>query len=202
MPTTARTSRKPAPATSSPSPASRASTTGDTLCDPANPVVLETMDFPEPVIEVAVEPKTKADQEKMGLALGRLAQEDPSFRVSTDQETRPDHHQGHGRAPSRDHRRPPAAATSRSTPMSARRRSPIARRISRTVEHRLHPQEADRRLGPVRPRQDRASSRGRRARASSSRTRSSAARCRRSSSPASRRASTARATPACSPASR
>jgi len=62
-------------------------TTGDTLCDPAKPVVLETMTFPEPVIEIAVEPKTKADQEKMGIALARLAAEDPSFRVETDFES-------------------------------------------------------------------------------------------------------------------
>lgn len=62
-------------------------TTGDTLCDHDKPVILERMDFPEPVISVAVEPKTKADQEKMGIALGRLAQEDPSFRVKTDEET-------------------------------------------------------------------------------------------------------------------
>jgi elongation factor G len=62
-------------------------TTGDTLCDPSKPVVLETMTFPEPVIEIAVEPKSKADQEKMGLALARLAAEDPSFRVETDLES-------------------------------------------------------------------------------------------------------------------
>src|ERR1700758_5214188 len=62
-------------------------TTADTLCDPANPIVLERMVFPDPVIEVAVEPKTKADQEKMGVALNRLAQEDPSFRVSSDPES-------------------------------------------------------------------------------------------------------------------
>lgn len=62
-------------------------TTGDTLCDQNKPITLEKMDFPEPVISVAVEPKTKADQEKMGIALGRLAQEDPSFRVWTDEET-------------------------------------------------------------------------------------------------------------------
>src|SRR6202167_230039 len=62
-------------------------TTGETLCDPNNPVILERMEFPDPVIEVAIEPKTKADQEKMGMALNRLAQEDPSFRVSTDQES-------------------------------------------------------------------------------------------------------------------
>jgi len=62
-------------------------TTGDTLCDTIKPVVLERMEFPDPVIEVAVEPKSKADQEKMGVALSRLAQEDPSFRVSSDHES-------------------------------------------------------------------------------------------------------------------
>ena len=62
-------------------------TTGDTLCDPDNIIVLERMEFPEPVISVAVEPRSKADQEKMGIALGKLAQEDPSFRVKTDEET-------------------------------------------------------------------------------------------------------------------
>ncbi len=62
-------------------------TTGETLCDPDAPIILERMVFPEPVIHVAVEPKTKADQEKMGIALGRLAAEDPSFRVRTDEES-------------------------------------------------------------------------------------------------------------------
>ncbi len=62
-------------------------TTGDTLCDPAKPIILERMEFPEPVIELSVEPKTKADQEKMGVALNRLAAEDPSFRVTTDHES-------------------------------------------------------------------------------------------------------------------
>ncbi len=62
-------------------------TTGDTLCDPSKKVILEKMEFPDPVIEVAVEPKTKADYEKMGQALGRLAQEDPSFRVTSDEES-------------------------------------------------------------------------------------------------------------------
>ncbi|HEY3778354.1 MAG TPA: elongation factor G [Rhizomicrobium sp.] len=62
-------------------------TTGETLSDPQQPVILEKMDFPDPVIELAIEPKSKADQEKMGVALQRLAQEDPSFRVSTDQES-------------------------------------------------------------------------------------------------------------------
>ena len=65
----------------------KGTTTGETLCDPLKPVMLERMEFPDPVIEVAVEPKTKGDQEKMGVALGRLAQEDPSFRVSTDPES-------------------------------------------------------------------------------------------------------------------
>ncbi|MBL6700884.1 MAG: elongation factor G [Gammaproteobacteria bacterium] len=62
-------------------------TTGDTLCDPTSVITLERMEFPEPVISIAVEPKTKDDQEKMGLALSKLAQEDPSFRVATDQES-------------------------------------------------------------------------------------------------------------------
>ena len=65
----------------------KGTTTGDTLCDPVKPVVLERMEFPDPVIEIAVEPKTKNDQEKMGLALNRLAEEDPSFRVASDAES-------------------------------------------------------------------------------------------------------------------
>ncbi len=62
-------------------------TTGDTLCDEKNPIILESMEFPEPVIDIAIEPKTKADQDKLGLSLARLAEEDPTFRVHTDQET-------------------------------------------------------------------------------------------------------------------
>ena len=62
-------------------------TTGDTLCDPAHPIVLESMSFPAPVISVAIEPKTKADQEKLGVAIQRLAEEDPTFQVRTDEET-------------------------------------------------------------------------------------------------------------------
>ncbi len=65
----------------------KSTTTGETLCDATKPIILERMEFPDPVIEVAVEPKTKSDQEKMGVALSRLAQEDPSFRVSTDAES-------------------------------------------------------------------------------------------------------------------
>ena len=65
----------------------RSVSTGDTICDPKHPIVLEAMQFPEPVISVAIEPKTKADQEKLGQALGKLTQEDPTFRVNTDEET-------------------------------------------------------------------------------------------------------------------
>jgi elongation factor G len=68
-------------------PGLKQTTTGDTLCDPRNPIVLERMEFPDPVIEVAVEPKTKGDQEKLSIALARLASEDPSFRVATDAES-------------------------------------------------------------------------------------------------------------------
>src|SRR5699024_10993786 len=62
-------------------------TTGDTLCDPAHQIILESMSFPEPVIEVAIEPKTKSDQEKLGTAIQRLVDEDPTFRVHLDDET-------------------------------------------------------------------------------------------------------------------
>ena len=65
----------------------RNSTTGDTLCDPAHPIILESMEFPDPVIRVAIEPKTKAGQEKMGIALAKLAEEDPTFKTYTDEET-------------------------------------------------------------------------------------------------------------------
>src|SRR6185369_10813622 len=61
--------------------------TGDTLCDPDHPILLENISFPEPVIEVKIEPRTKADQDKMGVALQRLAEEDPTFRVKTDPES-------------------------------------------------------------------------------------------------------------------
>ena len=62
-------------------------TTGETLCDEKHPIILESMDFPEPVIRVAIEPKTKAGQEKMGIALAKLAEEDPTFKTYTDEET-------------------------------------------------------------------------------------------------------------------
>ena len=127
-------------------------TTGDTLCDPDKPVILERMEFPEPVIELAVEPKTKADQEKMGVALSRLAAEDPSFRVSTDHETGQTDHQGDGRAPPRDHGRPHEARV-QGRGQCRRAAGGLSRDISPQAGARLHPQEAVGRLGPVRPRQ-------------------------------------------------
>ena len=84
--TSARRSPRFTPATSARS-GLRDTTTGDTLCDPAAPIVLESIEFPEPVIQIAIEPKTKADQEKLGEALQKLAKEDPSFRVSVNKET-------------------------------------------------------------------------------------------------------------------
>ena len=81
-------------------------TTGDTLCDPAHPIVLERMEFPEPVISVAIEPKTKVDQDKLGKALGALSEEDPTFQVRTDDETGQTIIARHGRAAPRRARRP------------------------------------------------------------------------------------------------
>ena len=78
-------------------------TTGDTLCDDKHPIILETMDFPEPVIKVAIEPKTKAGQEKMTIALQKLAEEDPTFRTYTDAETGQTIIAGDGRAASRNY---------------------------------------------------------------------------------------------------
>ncbi len=124
-------------------------TTGDTLCAPNAPIILERMEFPDPVIEVAVEPKTKADQEKMGVALNRLAREDPSFRVTSDHEFGPDDHQGDGRAPPRDPRRPHEARVQGRG--QCRRAAGRLSRISREAGRAdLHPQEAVGRLRPVR----------------------------------------------------
>ena len=128
--------------------------TGDTLCDPQKPVILEKMEFPDPVIEIAIEPKSKADQEKLGVALAKLVAEDPSFRVTTDQEIRPDHHQGHGRtAPRHQGRHPQAHLQGRGQYRRAAGR--LSREDHPAGHRRLHPQEADRRLRPVRARQDR-----------------------------------------------
>jgi elongation factor G len=157
-------------------------TTGDTLCDPAKPVILERMEFPEPVIEVAVEPKTKGDQEKLGVALHRLAQEDPSFPRLRRPRVGPNHHQGHGRTASRHHRRSHAPRV-QSRGQCRRAAGRLSRDRVAQGRGRLHPQEADRRLGPVRSRQARDRAERGRQRASSSRTRWSAAMCRRNTSP-------------------
>ena len=142
------------PATSSRSRASRYSTTGETLCDPNNPVILERMEFPDPVIEVAIEPKTKADQEKMGVALNRLAQEDPSFRVSTDQESGQTILKGMGEL----HLEIKVDILRRTYKVDANVGAPqVAYRetLSRPVTDQIHAQEADRRFGPVRRSVDR-----------------------------------------------
>ena len=128
-------------------------TTGDTICDPKSPIILESMSFPEPVIAVSIEPKTKADQEKLGQALGKLMQEDPTFRVHTDPDTGQTLDLGHGRAPPRDHHRPPAARV-----QGRGERRAAAGRLPRGDHHRgrrrgpLHP--PDRRPRPVRSLQD------------------------------------------------
>ena len=70
--------------------------TGDTLCDEKHPVILESMEFPEPVISVAIEPKTKADQDKMGIALAKLAEEDPTFKTETECRNRSNNHLWNG----------------------------------------------------------------------------------------------------------
>ena len=175
--------------------------TGDTLCDPQKPVILEKMEFPDPVIEIAIEPKSKADQEKLGVALAKLVAEDPSFRVTHRPGVRPDHPQGHGRAASRHQGRHPQAHL-QGRGQYRRAAGRLSREDHQGGHRRLHPQEADRRHRPVRARQDRRRAEPSPARASSSRTRSSAARCRRSTFPASRRAWSRCSAPACSPASR
>jgi elongation factor G len=162
--------------------------TGDTLCDPDKPVILEKMEFPEPVIEIAIEPKSKADQEKLGVALAKLAAEDPSFprawanSISTSRSTS-------------------CAGPTRSMPTSARRRwrsvnaSPSAPKSITPTRSR-----------PAVPASSRGSSSSSSptspARASSSNPRSLAARCRRNTSPASKRVSTACWVPVWSRASR
>jgi elongation factor G len=101
-------------------------TTGDTLCDEKNPIILESMEFPEPVIRVAIEPKTKAGQEKMGIALQKLAEEDPTFKTYTDEETGQTIIAGMGELHLEiivDR----CCASSRSRPTSASRRSPTRR---------------------------------------------------------------------------
>jgi len=142
MPTSATRSRKCAPGISPPG-GLKDVTTGETLCDPDKVIILEKMVFPDPVIHVAVEPKTKADQEKMGVALHRLAQEDPSFRVHTDEDpARPS--SPAWRAASGDHRRSHEARVRRGTNVGApqvayRRGHEEVGRAGRQI----HPQSAD-----------------------------------------------------------
>ncbi len=105
-------------------------TTGDTLCDEDKAVVLENIEFPAPVISVAIEPKTKADQDKLGNAMQRLAQEDPTFRVHSDRGYRPDHHFRHGRIAPGNHRGPHDARVWRAGHRRDARKSPIAKRFA------------------------------------------------------------------------
>ena len=106
----------------------KATTTGDTLAVDSAPIVLESMSFPDPVISVAIEPRTKADQDKLAQALQRLDRRGPDVSRLVRRGDGTDAHRRDGRAASRDHRRPPPARVSASTATSAGRRSPIARR--------------------------------------------------------------------------
>ena len=128
--------------------------TGDTLCDPQKPVILEKMEFPDPVIEIAIEPKSKADQEKLGVALAKLVAEDPSFRVTTDQESGQTIIKGMGEL----HLDIKVDILKRTYKVDANIGAPqvaYREKITRPRHRRLHAQEADRRPRPVRARQDR-----------------------------------------------
>ena len=128
-------------------------TTGETLCDPVKPIILERMIFPEPVIEVAVEPKSKPDVEKMGMALARLAAEDPSLRISTDQESGQTILKGMGEL----HLEIIVDRMRREFKVEAnggRAAGCVSRNHQPRVRRRLYAQEAVGRFGPVRPRQD------------------------------------------------
>ena len=174
-------------------------TTGETLCDPQHVIMLERMVFPEPVIHVAVEPKTKADQEKMGIALNRLAQEDPSFRVRTDEESGQTIISGMGEL----HleiivdrmKREFGVEANVGTPQVAYREA-----IKKPVRGRRQVHQAVGRPRPVRPRLAQDGAATSRARASSSSTRSRAARCRANTSRRWRRACARRCPTACLPA--
>ena len=175
--------------------------TGDTLCDPQKPVILEKMEFPDPVIEIAIEPKSKADQEKLGVALAKLVAEDPSFRVTTDQESGQTIIKGMGEL----HLDIKVDILKRTYKVDANIGAPqvaYREKITRpaTVDYTHKKQTGGH--GQYARSQRSSSSRRRPARASCSRTRWSAARCRRNSSRPSRRASKASWAPACSPASR
>ena len=165
-------------------------TTGDTICDPAHPVILEAMSFPEPVISVSIEPKTKVDQEKLGLALGKLMQEDPTFKVHTEPDTGQTLISGMGEL----HLeiivdrlvREFNVGANVGKPQVAYKETITARGRGRRAVH-----SPDRRPRPVRPRQDPHRARPPRP-SSSSTTRSSAASSRGSSSSRSSRASARR----------
>ena len=181
----------------------RVTTTGDTLCDEKHADRARGDGRSRRrSSRIAIEPKTKADQDKLGVALAQARRRGPVVPRPHRRRDRPDHHLRHGRAAPRDHRRPPACASSRSRRTSASRRSPTARPSPRrpTRTGKYIRQTGGR--GAVRPRRSCTSSRPSAARASSSRTRSSAASSRTSSSRRSRRASRGDASAACSPATR
>ena len=163
--------------------------TGDTLCDQSKPVILESMEFPEPVIMVAIEPKTKADEEKLGNSLQRLAEEDPTFRVFTDEETGQTIIQGMGEL----HLEIIVDRLTREFGVDANVGKPqVAYRetITQTVEQgRGQVRAPDRRPRPVRPRASSRCRRTSRAPATSSRAASWAASCRATTSPPSTTAS-------------
>ena len=164
--------------------------TGDTLCNSQKPVILEKMEFPDPVIEIAIEPKSKADQEKLGVALAKLVAEDPSFRVHTDPESGQTIIKGMGEL----HLDIKVDILKRTYKVDANIGAPqvaYREKITRSRHGRLHPQKADRRSRPVSPASRSSPSRALPARALYSRTKSSADRCPRSSSRRSRRASKA-----------
>ncbi len=148
--------------------------TGDTLCDAQKSVILEKMEFPDPVIEIAIEPKSKADQEKLGVALAKLVAEDPSFRVHTDQESGQTILKGMGEL----HLDIKVDILKRTYKVEANIGAPqvaYREKITKQVDVNLPAQEADRRHRPVREDRDRGRAAASRAKASCSRTRSSAA---------------------------
>ena len=176
-------------------------TTGDTLCDDKHPIILETMEFPDPVIRVAIEPKTKAGQEKMGIALAKLAEEDPTFKTYTDEETGQTIIAGMGEL----HLEIIVDRLLREFKVEANVGKPQVS-YKETITQARRPwtrvRPPDRRPRPVRARQAHASSPTSPARATSSSTTSWAARSPRNISPAWTRASRAPCSPACSAATR
>ncbi len=174
-------------------------TTGDTICDENKPVLLESMDFPEPVISVAIEPKTKADQEKMGVALGKLAKEDPDVQDPHGPRYRADTHFGNGRASSRNHRGPHDA---RVCGCSQRRQTPGCVQGNDPEEGRRRRQvyPSDRRAWPIRSREDHGRAQRSRRRFRLRQRRSAAAPSRRNTSSRSSRASARPCRPAFLPA--